>query len=298
MKKDNTYSDRLVQLLRRLNQGQKLNPKQLAEEFGVSQRAIQRDFNDRFGFLQLQKEGGKYFVPPASLGKLQWADIERFAALAGVKGLFPSLTDDFLREILDNRSQAAWLVKGSQYEDLGGKEIEFRQLESAILDHHPISYLYQKPEGTKSYTAVQPYKLVNHDGVWYLAAMDGDKLKAFTLVKIRQIEMATGSTFKPNPAIHQTLQSEDGIWLNAKKMEVILKITGKAASYFQRRKLVSNQVIVKELETGGMIVSAKVAHADQIVPIVRQWIPHIRIISPEGMQADMERELQDYLNSH
>jgi hypothetical protein len=44
-----------------------------------------------------------------------------------------------------------------------------------------------------------------------------------------------------------------------------------------------------------MIVSAKVAHANQILPIVRQWIPHIRIISPKGMQADMEQGLREYL---
>jgi hypothetical protein len=32
-------------------------------------------------------------------------------------------------------------------------------------------------------------------------------------------------------------------------------------------------------------VSAKVGHLNQVVPIVRYWIPHIRIISPEGLQA-------------
>jgi hypothetical protein len=31
------------------------------------------------------------------------------------------------------------------------------------------------------------------------------------------------------------------------------------------------------------------------VPIVRYWIPHIRIISPEGLQVEMEQELAEYL---
>lgn len=64
------------------------------------------------------------------------------------------------------------------------------------------------------------------------------------------------------------------------------------ASYFKRRRLIANQAIEKELEDGGLIVSAKVGHLNQILPIVRYWIPHIRIISPETL---MEGELAEYL---
>lgn len=34
---------------------------------------------------------------------------------------------------------------------------------------------------------------------------------------------------------------------------------------------------------------------NQITPIVRYWIPYIRIISPEDLQSEMEQELADYL---
>ena len=290
-----SYGYRLVQILRKLNQGEKLSPQALAEEFNVNLRAIQRDLNERFGFLQLEKVNGRYQMHPSMLGKLNLRDIERFASLAGVRGLFPSLSDEFLRELLDARIQSALIVKGPSYEDLGDKEILFRQLEAAILERHPVSYSYQKTDGTKIYSAVQPYKLINHDGIWSLAAKDGGKLKSFTLVKIDRLLVEDG-TFEIDSAIHKTLADEDDIWLNPKKLEVVLKITGPAASYFRRRKLVANQVIEKELEDGGMIVSTKVAHVNQILPTVRQWIPCIRIISPEGLQADMESEIKSYLN--
>ena len=42
-------------------------------------------------------------------------------------------------------------------------------------------------------------------------------------------------------------------------------------------------------------MSAKVGHPNQILPIVRYWIPHIRVISPEGMQNEMESGLAEYL---
>ena len=145
-----TLAYRLVQILKKLNQGEKLAPKALAKEFDVNLRAIQRDLNERFGFLQLEKTDGRYHLPSTLLGKLTLRDIERFASLAGVHGLFPSLSDDFLREIFDARIQSALLVKGQNYEDLGGKEILFRQLEDAILESRLITYTYQKDDGIKT----------------------------------------------------------------------------------------------------------------------------------------------------
>lgn len=292
-----SYGYRLVQILKKLNQGEKLDPKALAEEFDVNLRAIQRDLNERFAFLGLVKTDGRYHMPLTNLGKLNLRDVERFASLAGVKGLFPSLNDDFLRELFNSQLQSALLVKGPSYEDLGGKEVFFHQLEDAILERRHVTYTYEKAEGIKTYTQVEPYKLVNHDGIWYLAALDRGKLKAFTLVKIDRLQILD-STFTPDPAVQKTLTDDDGIWLNMKKLEVVLKIAEPAAGYFRRRKLVAHQIIEKELEDGGLIVSAKVAHANQILPLVRQWIPCIRIISPEGLQGEMEREVQSYLAAH
>jgi len=285
---------RLCNILGKLNQGEKLDPHRLALEFNVNARTIQRDLNERFDYLPLVKTDGLYQLDTAFLGKLSLRDVEHFASLAGVRGLFPSLSDDFLREMFDVRIQSTLLVKGHEYEDLGGKALDFTQLQQAIVARHQVSFSYQKPQTLKTYTDVQPYKLVNKDGIWYLAGKDGDKLKAFTFTKIDRLQTSE-TTFTLDPAVEKSLAAEDDIWLNDKKIEVVLKIASPVASYFKRRKLVANQVTEKELEDGGLIVSAKVAHINQILPTVRYWLPHIRIISPEGMQAEMEREMQAYL---
>jgi hypothetical protein len=61
--------------------------------------------------------------------------------------------------------------------------------------------------------------------------------------------------------------------------------------------LIAHQVIEKTLEDGGLIVSGRVVHPNQILPIVRYWIPNVRIISPEGLQGDMEQEIRNYLGA-
>lgn len=54
---------------------------------------------------------------------------------------------------------------------------------------------------------------------------------------------------------------------------------------------------MKELEDGGLIVSAKVGHPKQVTPIVRYWIAHLRIISSENLQAEMEAEIACHLSA-
>lgn len=285
---------RLAQILVKLNQGERLDPSALADEFGVNLRTIQRDLNVRFAYLPLQKSDGRYHLDATFLGKLSTKDIERFAGLAGVRGLFPSLNDDFLRDIFDTRVQSALLVKGHDYEDLAGKEQQFRDLEKAIVCKRQVAYAYQKTDGLKHYSAVSPYKLVNHKGIWYLAALDGEKLKSFCFSKISQLKTLE-SSYQWSREIDTRLAEEDGVWLSEERQEVVLKIDHDVAGYFKRRKLIANQVIEKELSDGGLLISAKVGHPNQILPIVRYWVPHIRIISPESLQAEFEQGLVDYL---
>lgn len=287
---------RLTTILRRLNEGKKLSPHALAEEFGVHIRTIQRDLTERFDFLALQKANGCYHLPPSYLGKFQLADVERFASLAGVKGLFPALTSEFLRDWLNTRLEdSALLVQGTEFEALGhDRQPLFRQLEQAIMQRHVISFAYLKDSGPKTYAAMEPYKLINHQGVWYLAAVDCGHMKAFTFSKLLWVDVLPAS-FVREMHHEQMLLEEDSIWLNAQKTEVVLKVSKPATHYFVRRKLIAAQVIEKELEDGGLIVSGKVAHPNQILPIVRYWLPNVRIISPEGLQVDMEREMRGYL---
>ncbi|WP_404360424.1 helix-turn-helix transcriptional regulator [Methylotuvimicrobium sp. KM1] len=285
---------RLAQILVKLNQGERLDPKALADEFAVNMRTIQRDLNERFAYLPIEKTDGKYHLNPTYLGKLNTKDIDRFASLAGISGLFPSLADDFLRDIFDSRLQSALLVKGHHYENLAGKEELFRELERAIVARRQVSFEYEKQEGLKFFSSVSPYKLVNHKGIWYLAAYDSDKLKSFSLTKIKHLTTLT-EHFVWDEALDNQIAEEDGIWLTEQKQEIVIQVRAEVADYFKRRRLIAHQVIEKELSDGGLIISTKVGHINQVLPIVRYWIPHLRIISPDGLQAELEKGLANYL---
>jgi predicted DNA-binding transcriptional regulator YafY len=295
-------AQRLTQILIKLNQGEQLIPSDLADEFGVTLRTIQRDLNERLSFLPLQKQDGKYSLPLSALGQLAQEDLRHFACLVGVQGLFPDLNHHFLQELFDVRTSSAWVVKGHAYENHQEHGLMFKQLESAIKQQHAVSFVYAKNQLTdgnnlpKTYDPVHPYQLVNHGGIWYLGAEHEHKIKAFALSKIERL-LVIDTPFERKPELQQLLKNEDSIWLNTQKIKVVLSVTKEAAPYFERRKLVGGQEIEKHNADGSLIVSAQVAHPNQILPIVRYWIPHVRIVSPEGLRGEMEQGLQRYLDN-
>ena len=75
-------------ILTKLNNGEQLLVEELAEEFGVSVRTVQRDINERLSYLPIVKENGLYQLEAYCLGKLNFDDIKIFATLGSIKELY------------------------------------------------------------------------------------------------------------------------------------------------------------------------------------------------------------------
>lgn len=284
---------RLSLMLLKLNQGEALDPRALADEFGVNLRTIQRDLNQRFTYLPLHKQDGRYFLEPSFLGRLTRKDVEAFAALAGVQGLFPALSDAFLRDVFDARLQESVLVRGHHYESLGGKETLFGSLQRAIADRRQVSFRQMRGDGSKRFDGIEPYRMLNHNGIWYLAAKDRHKLKTFAFSSIDGL-LVGDTIFDRDPAVDRVLAG-DGLWFGSQTLRVELAVSVDAARYFKRRPLMPNQEILAEHPDGSLLVATTVGHENEVLPQVRYWIPHVRIVSPEELALRLEQQLQDYL---
>lgn len=257
---------RLSQILIKLNQGDLLDPQSLSEQFGVSLRTIQRDLSVRFACLPLLKSGKRYHLDQHYLGKLTIKDIQKFALLSGVSQLFPQQTDRFLREVFLAGTSDAWMVKGHHYEDISGRNELFVGLERAIIGRHHVQFTYNKTVGqSKRHQQVEPYKLLNNKGIWYLAAWDDDHLKSFSVTKIADL-YTESTTFLPRKNIDSELTSNDSIWLGAPRVRLVLRVGAHVAPYFKRRQLIANQVIETEFENGDLLISTTAAHANEILP--------------------------------
>ncbi|WP_051243935.1 helix-turn-helix transcriptional regulator [Azohydromonas australica] len=278
---------RLALLLMKLNHGERVGPSALAAELGVSAATLRRDLARRLAFLPLERERGGWRLDAAFAGRLGTRDIEQLAALAAVRGALPG--DELARELFEARVQRAILAGAAPQE----RHALARPLEDAIVAHRRIGFELLKDEGlVQAYAGIEPYRLLRHKGAWYLAARDRGQFKTFSLARMRALRVSRES-FSPDPGTERQLADEDTLW--QARQRVLLRIDAQAAPHFRRRKLIASQKIEQALEDGSLVVSLQAAHAGQVLPIVRYWMPHLRILSPEAWQAELEQGLAQYL---
>lgn len=296
--KNEKLAQRLADILTRLNGGETLNPPELAHDYGVDIRTIRRDLQ-RLSSLCWSDEKG-YRLMPSALGQLSFKDIRSFATLAGISGMYPSLGNDFIRELLDSRTNQVYDSKGHILEDASQFADLFQIFNKAIRNCQRVGFLY--PSSTKKKLmprVVDPYRLIHHHGNWYLAAQNRheQKLKVFRLgrIKLPRVQHAAGS-FKPDLTAIQQLQNEDSIWFGEQKQTIIVLVQPYIAQHFQQKKLLPEQCIEEVLPDGTLRISSRVIKDLQILPLIRYWLPHICIVEPVEMQQRLESELRDYLN--
>ncbi|MEG1234903.1 MAG: WYL domain-containing protein [Acinetobacter sp.] len=286
-------ADRLANILTKLNMGYQLSIKELASEFGVSTRTISRDFDRLNTYLPLlqDNETKRYYLESNYLGKIAPKDIRNFAQLSGIGHLYPSLDMSFLRELLDSRSHQIYNVKGYSFEDASQFKELFKVIGKAIQEHSQIGFVYKgEPR------LVQPYRLIHHHGSWYLAAVRKDQLRTYRISHIQLTHSPHEySQFIPDQNIEKLVEDDDSIWFGQDKQEIILSIDSQVAFYFKQRSILPEQQIVKELNDGGLLVSSKINHDMQLLPLIRFWIPHLKIVNPEGLQEELEIDLKKYL---
>ena len=286
-------ADRLANILTKLNMGYQLSIKELASEFGVSTRTISRDFDRLNTYLPLlqDNETKRYYLEVNYLGKIAPKDIRNFAQLSGIGHLYPSLDMSFLRELLDSRSHQIYNVKGYSFEDASQFKELFKVIGKAIQEHSQIGFVYKgEPR------LVQPYRLIHHHGSWYLAAVRKDQLRTYRISHIQLTHSSHEySQFIPDQNIEKLVEDDDSFWFGQDKQEIILSIDSHVAFYFKQRSILPEQQIVKELNDGGLLVSSKINHDMQLLPLIRFWIPHVAIISPAHLQNELEVGLKEYL---
>ena len=287
-------ADRLANILTKLNMGHQLSIKELASEFGVSTRTISRDFDRLNTYLPLlqDNETKRFYLDSNYLGKIAPKDIRNFAQLSGISHLYPSLDMTFLRELLDSRAHQIYSAKGYSFEDVSQFKELFKVIGKAIQEYRQIGFVYKgEPR------LVQPYRLIHHHGSWYLAAVRKDQLRTYRISHIKLTHsLHEYSQFVPDPNIVKLVEEDDSIWFGQKKQEIILSIDSHVAFYFKQRSILPEQLIVKELGDGGLLVSSRINHDMQLLPLIRFWIPHVKIVHPERLQAEVEKELREYLN--
>ncbi|MBN6068994.1 WYL domain-containing transcriptional regulator [Aggregatibacter actinomycetemcomitans] len=284
---------RLAEILIELNTRGQVDITELAERFSIGTRTLQKDLNVRLAFLNWEKAGPRYYsINQNQLGVFTQSDIQRFARFASVQNLFPKLDREFFQHSLTESIK----VKGFQYESIQHRQKEFKLLQQAIEHHQVVEFSYKKQGHPDSNRTLEPYILLNKNGIWYLIGLENGKEKTFCFSQIHFLK-PTKQTFTPKPEFLEKISQSDSISHGNQLDEVIIKVDAKVAHYFTRRALLPNQEIIRHIENGELLIAYKNIHEMEIIPPVQYWLPHLTIVSPDNLQEKLVNKLKNYISA-
>ena len=88
------------------------------------------------------------------------------------------------------------------------------------------------------------------------------------------------------------------IWFKADVVPFEVKIYADkyATKYFQRRELPTQKVIALG-QNGTMEFSLTITDEMEIIPLIKSWLPHLKILEPKWIRDIINEDLEDYLNT-
>lgn len=277
---------RLTSIWQRLREGEILSVKDLAIEYNVSTKTIQRDFNERLASkLPIEKSGHKWKVKDGhSIDKN--LSFEEDLVLDILKELSLSMGSTFststnkLFSKIQNRHETPIFSK-IEIEDISNKTNIIKDIQESIKNKTQVEFQYKD-----KYRFIEPYKITTFDGYWYLYGNDilSNKLKTFYIKDIESL-ISTDKTYKENPKAIEKLKLAINVWFepNEEFFEIRLLAKSQIAKYFIRRPLNSSQIIVKKYEDNSIELSLNITSENEILFELKKWQPHLLVIEPKSL---------------
>ncbi|WP_282110772.1 helix-turn-helix transcriptional regulator [Shewanella algicola] len=291
MKEHDTLAKRLGIILTRLNTGEKLYLEELSREFRVSERTLQRDFNERLNYLPIQRDGACYSLDPKFLGRQTNNELSLLLLSMGFDTLF-SGKHYLSNGVLNNKSTPPFLFKNPQIEDISDNASVFEKLIESIQRRNVISFSH---EG-KTYDEFHSYKLLNERGLWYLAGTHRNHLESLRVAKIREL-VRYEDKYSPDLNVEHKLTGrgyEDEL---PHPVEVVIQISGRVSEAFFKENNPNDFRVLKELGYGDVLASYTTSNIQTLLRLLKAWLPDVEVLSPDWVKYKLKQELQTYLDA-
>ncbi len=304
-------AQRVLKLLTLFQKHDRLCTPQIAEIFNTNTRTVQRDLEILAEFL-----GDKLLNPSRGCYALQNRK-ELFAYLKDDVKLkeffeFIALFDAKLLSIFDTRQfpiieqvkkdvATLYHIAEKPIEQLDANKL--KPIKEAIKLRRRTTVRYTDRDAkTKRFENLKPIKIVFAEGNWYLAAVTQEEQNGgFKFLRINFIKEFNllAHTFQRDIDAEDFIKRFQSLFQSYKipSYDITLEIDRTIARYFKVKKHLKSQKIIKEKENGALLVSYTVNNEMEILPLIKKWIPRIRILSPESLKKRMKEDINRYLST-
>ena len=183
-------------------------------------------------------------------------------------------------------------------EDITDKFSEIQTIESAIQNKVEIICSYDDEKHGIYITTIKPLKIANYEGFWYLIALRDETLKKYYFKNISNVKL-TQISFIFDDKLNTLLENSISIWFqkDIEPFEVKIYADKIATKYFKRRPLPTQSIVSLSKDTT-MEFTIKITHEMEILPIIKYWLPHLRVIEPQWIQDIIDDDLKGYLHNN
>ena len=312
---------RVLELIKRFNNGQKISIEALSNEnlwFGKSEKTIRRDldvikeyFPDSYELVKGEKGCYKAITKNAFDNFINaefMSLMVQMFNLANKSDLFSNFDlDENDKKILESKikdSKKCYEFKTKPFESFKSDNVLLKELESKIKHQKYINIQYEI-NGKINKFEVKPYKIVFINENFYLACeIEHEKLEfaMYRLSKIKSVE-DTPKTFHKNQEIEdfiKDMQTPFSIYRRDYKkhiITVILEVDKSKAFYFESKKYLKSQEILEKKENGNLLIKYKITQEMEIEELIKKWIPFVKVIEPLSLKEKIASDLRSYLNT-
>lgn len=284
---------RLVGIMMMFLKNNEVTRSQLIEQFAVTERTIYRDLGALRDMKLIQSlEGETYKCTPAAELLKQSGLLRSFADFVDVSKFLPMGRGDFWHKLPARMDEKHIVITTPSCEESVREDLRqhFSLLEKAIHEHRRCKLLYKH-----KFRKIEPYRLFYLDGVWYLALTEQKQLKTFRLSGLEWPELLP-ETFTPNPTIDAILIQQKNAWCSEEQTVVTISVAPEVADYFGNQQHLPEQEIIESCTDGSLLLTTRISHQKQLFPVIRYWLPHLRIVAPEEWQQQLEEDLRTALD--
>ena len=290
---------RLTLILARLNDGETLSVKELAEEFNVSTRTLQRDFNERLSAFPVYQDKRRWKMQDefrvektkSIQEELVLDIIEKMTESIG--GKFATTSHKLLSKIRNDDFNPIYTKLN--IEDISDRFDDIQLIEKAIKNKTELECSYKNDREGVFRTTVQPLKIVNYEGFWYLVALRDNRVQKYYIKTLSNIQN-TSTAFTMEENIGELLENSINIWFKSgiEPFEVKIYADEVATKYFKRRAL-PTQSIETLREDGTMEFTVTITDEMEIIPIIKYWLPHLRVLEPLWINEMIDEDLKKFI---
>lgn|SRR5574344_154745 len=289
---------RLTNIIAKLYNGAKLSNSELAEEFNVSTKTIQRDFVKLVALYPIYKDGRKWYLQNDFQfdEKLSIEDDITLKLLSNVSKSFDKSfsqrADKLLQRVNENINSPIYTK--IELEDISNKLSEIKEIETAINNSHTIIFTYLRDDNYFD-VELEPYKIVNFESFWYLIGKNNDVLKKYYLQNIFDIEILD-QNYRVSKKALKSIENALNIWFSEDtNISIKLLIDKSIMKYFQRKPISQTQRFIDLDNDGNMIVSLDISNENEIIPVVKYWLPNIKVLEPKELNDKIKKEIEKFL---